>query len=148
MKIYIASSWKNQHGVEMLTSMLREQGYEVLSFIENNFGETHNHVTREFPFETWVNSPASDESFEFDTDGATKSDLVVYYGPSGKDACAELGAAWASKVPIFGLYAKGEDLGLMRKMVDVWFDRYYDLLKAIGLMAMARKHDQREGAAA
>ncbi len=35
MKIYIASSWRNQHAVEMLTSMLRVRGHEVLSFVEN-----------------------------------------------------------------------------------------------------------------
>lgn len=28
--IYIASSWKNQHAVQMLTSMLRRKGHEVL----------------------------------------------------------------------------------------------------------------------
>ena len=31
MRIYIASTWKNQHGVEMLTAILREKG--------NDFGE-------------------------------------------------------------------------------------------------------------
>lgn len=39
MKVYIASSWKNQHAVEMLTEKLRERGCEVLSFVENNNGE-------------------------------------------------------------------------------------------------------------
>jgi len=131
MKIYIASSWKNQHGVEMLTALLRQSGHEVISWVENNYGENHNHVTKIFPFEEWVNSTDADQSFLFDTDGATQSDLVIYYGPSGKDACAELGAAWASGVKILGLYAKGEDIGLMRKMVSIWFERYTDLLKHI-----------------
>lgn len=144
MKIYIASSWKNIHGVEMLTSMLREQGHEVVSFIENNFGETHNHVTKKFPFEEWVNTAESDQSFAFDTAGATQSDLVIYYGPSGKDACAELGAAWASSVPILGLYAKGEDLGLMRKMVRTWYDRYTDLLKAVYMLHLEQKSKSKE----
>lgn len=131
MKIYIASSWKNQHGVEMLTALLRAKGHTVISWIENNYGEDHNHVTRKFDFETWVKSPESDQSFKFDTDGATKNDLVIYYAPSGKDACAEVGAAWAAGVPIIGLYAKGEDLGLMRKMVIAWFNRYTDLLDVV-----------------
>jgi len=51
MKIYIASSWKNQHGVEMLTALLREKGHVVVSWVENNYGEEHNHVTKKFPFE-------------------------------------------------------------------------------------------------
>lgn len=133
MKIYIASSWKNQHGVEMLTALLREKGHEVISWIENNYGESHNHVTKEFPFEEWVNSEQANQSFVFDTTGATKSDLVIYYGPAGKDACAEMGAAWASDVPIIGLFAKGEDLGLMRKMVTKWYSRYMDLLNDLNL---------------
>ncbi len=115
----------------MLTNLLRVRGHEVASFVDNNYGEWHNHVTKKFDFEQWVNSPESNQSFEFDTKGATESDLLIYYGPSGKDACAEMGAAWAKNVPIFGLYAKGEDLGLMRKMVVRWFDRYTDLLDAI-----------------
>ena len=131
MKIYIASSWKNQHGVEMLTALLREKGHEVISWVENNYGENHNHFTKAFPFEEWVNSSEANQSFLFDTDGATQSDLVIYYAPSGKDACAELGAAWATGVPIIGLYAKGEDLGLMRKMVRKWYGRYTELLEAV-----------------
>lgn len=131
MKIYIASSWKNQHGVEMLTALLRGKGHEVISWVENNYGETHNHVTKKFSFEDWVNSDEANHSFTFDTTGATKSDLVIYYAPSGKDACAEMGAAWAAGIPILGLYAKGEDLGLMRKMAVAWFSRYTDLLNVL-----------------
>lgn len=134
MKIYIASSWRNQHGVEMLTELLREQGHQVISWVENNYGENHNHVTKKFSFEEWVNSSEADQSFIFDTDGATKSDLVIYYGPSGKDACAELGAAWSAGIPIIGLWAKGEDLGLMRKMVKKWYTRYTELLLAVDVI--------------
>lgn len=131
MKIYIASSWKNQHGVEMLTALLRAKGHEVVSWVENNYGETHNHVTKQFSFEEWVNSDEADQSFDFDTEGATRSDLIIYYAPSGKDACAEIGAAWGAGVPIIGLYAKGEDLGLMRKMVSQWYGRYTEVLNAV-----------------
>lgn len=131
MKIYIASSWKNQHAVEMLTAMLRENHHEVISWVENNYGENHNHVTKKFSFEEWVNSPEANQSLEFDTNGATKSDMVIYLGPSGKDACAEVGAAWAAGVPVIGLFAKGEDLGLMRKMMTKWYSRYTEVLTAV-----------------
>lgn len=127
MKIYIASSWKNQHAVEMLTSLLREKGHVVLSFVENNYGEGHS-AKKLMDFEEWVLTPQADKSFKYDTDGATKSDLVIYIAPSGKDAAAEIGAAWGAGVRIIGLYAKGEDFGLMRKMVEFWFERYDQLL--------------------
>jgi len=136
MKIYIASSWKNQHGVEMLTALLRDQGHEVISWIENNHEEWA--VVSNMGFDKWVNSEGGTRSFVFDTDGATKCDLLIYYAPSGKDACAELGAAWGAGVPIIGLYAKGEDLGLMRRMMQNWYHNYRDLLLAVSEFSHGR----------
>jgi len=127
MKIYIASSWRNEHGVVMLTRLLRDRGHSVDSWIENNYGEKHNHVTKALPFEEWVQSTESDQSFQFDTNGAITCDLFIYYGPAGSDAAAELGAAWASGIPCIGLSAKGDGLGLMRKMVK-WCISIWDLL--------------------
>ena len=139
MKIYIASSWKNQHAVEMLTALLRAENHEVISWVENNYGENHNHVTKKFDFETWVNSNESDLSFEFDTNGAMGCELFIYIGPSGKDAAAECGMCYGQRlagktIPMYALYAKGEDFGLMRKMFDKWFERYTDLLEAVSIL--------------
>jgi hypothetical protein len=136
MKIYIASSWKNVHAVEMLTALLRERGHEVLSFVENNHGENPNSAVNEragekpVPFDEWCASADGRRSFEYDTSGATQSDLVIYVGPSGTDAWAEVGAAWASGRAVLGLWAKGEPVGLMRRMVE-WFEDYRALLKAV-----------------
>lgn len=137
MKIYIASSWKNQHAVEMLTAMLRDRGHTVLSFVENNHGENPNASENEIahekpvPFDEWCMSPDGLRSFEYDTNGAMYSDLVIYISPSGKDAAAEVGMAFGRKLVILGLYAKGEDFGLMRRMMDAWFHHYTDLLEAV-----------------
>lgn len=133
MKIYIASSWKNQHAVEMLTDRLRDRGYEVLSFVENNHGENPDAKEKDkkpIPFDEWVWSESGRSSFKYDTDGATKADLVIYVAPSGTDAWAEVGAAWATGTPVLGLYAKGEQSGLMRRMVD-WVYDYRQLLVAV-----------------
>jgi nucleoside 2-deoxyribosyltransferase len=131
MKIYIASSWKNQHTVEMLTALLRERGHEVLSFVENNYGEGRA-AKKPMDFEKWVQTDKAWNSFTYDTNGATQSDIVIYISPSGLDAWAEVGAAWGCGKPvILGLYAKGESVGLMRKMVAAWFDNYKDLLNAV-----------------
>lgn len=130
LTVYIASSWKNEHGVTMLTHILREKGFHVISWIENNYGEHHNHVTKEFDFETWVNGPASEQSFEFDTYGAMNCDLFIYYGHGGKDAAAECGMAFGSKKckAMVALDNKNEDFGLMRKMFSVWFGKIDDLI--------------------
>lgn len=133
MKVYIASSWKNAHGVELLTAELRRVGCFVYSWVENNFREDHNHVTKKMDFDTWVNSLDSDQSFVYDISGARDCDIFIWYGPPGMDAAAELGVAYAIKLggsgkKIYGLWAKGEQLGLMRKMVDHWFGRAGDLI--------------------
>jgi len=135
MEIYIASSWKNQHAVEMLTLLLREAGHQVLSFVESSYGEGYA-SKKDFDFETWINSKDSDQAFEYDSHGAMTCDLLIYVGPAGKDAAAECGMCYGQRlkgrfIPMLALYAKGEDFGLMRKMFDGWYDRYSDLLKNI-----------------
>ena len=135
MKIYIASSWKNQHAVEMLTALLREKGHEVLSFVESSYGEGYA-IKKNFDFEAWVNSKDSEQAFEYDTHGAMNCELFIYLGNGGKDASAECGMCYGQRfagktIPMLALYAKGEDFGLMRKMFDGWYDRYGDLLGAI-----------------
>lgn len=135
-QIYIASSWKNQHAVEMLTLLLREKSFGVISWVENNYGENHNHTTGKFDFETWVNSEESDQSFYFDINGAMTCDLFIYVGPAGKDAAAECGMCYGQRlhgktIPMYALFAKGEDFGLMRKMFDKWFGRYTELIDEI-----------------
>jgi len=129
MKIYIASSWKNQHAVEMLTDILKSKGHEVVSFVEAAV-EAEGRDLR-FDVDEWIASEDGENKFIYDTNGATMSGLVVYIGPSGTDAWAEVGAAWSAGVRILGLWAKAEQAGLMRRMVD-WFTDYRELLNEIG----------------
>jgi hypothetical protein len=136
LTVYIAASWKHQLAVEMLTAVLRERGHEVRSFVENNHGEQKGHEAKHdgkpVPFEEWVWSPRGRKSFEYDTRGAAESNLVVYIGPSGMDAAAEVGVAWARGVRVLGLWAKGEGFGLMRRMIE-WSSSYQELLRAIDI---------------
>lgn len=130
MKIYIASSWKNQHSVEMLTALLRERGHEVKSWVEQNYGEGYG-AQKPMNFELWVHTESAQKSFDFDTTGAMECDTLIYIGPAGKDAAAECGMAYAKGVRMLALYAKGEDFGLMRKMFSRWYDHYTELLSDI-----------------
>lgn len=129
MQVYIASSWKNQHAVEMLTAALRKDGHQVHSFVEKAVSD-EGRTNIKFDFEQWIYSNDGLEKFVFDTNHATSSDLVVYVGPSGTDAWAEVGAAWGRGVKIYGLWAKGEPAGLMRHMIE-WFTDHKALLSAI-----------------
>ena len=134
MKIYISSSWRNQHAVEMLTKLLRDRGHSVKSWIENNFGEFHNHVTKKLDFETWVNSKESDQSFAFDITGAMDCDLHIYVSPGGVDCAVEIGASFAKAIPVIALMSKGDQFGLMRKVFKHVFTRYVDLISYISLL--------------
>jgi len=129
MIIYIASSWKNQHAVEMLTDILRGKGHKIISFVEKAVCD-EGRAEIAFDVVKWINSEDGQKKFDYDIAGATESDLVIYIGPGGTDAWAEIGAAYGSGVPIYGLWAKGEPAGLMRKMVR-WFGDYRELVKAV-----------------
>jgi len=83
-------------------------------------------------------SESGEEKFKFDTDSAMTSNLVIYIGPSGTDAWAEVGAAWAAGVPVLGLWAKGEQAGLMRRMVE-WFSSHHRLLGMVEEYRNARR---------
>jgi len=129
MKIYIAASWRHQYAVEMLTDLLEGYGHQVVSFVREaaDSGELRaDGVT----LEQWIDPEDGLRKFGFDTQGAMSADAVVYVGPSGTDAWAEVGAAWARGVPVLGLWAKGEPAGLMRRMV-CWFDDCHHLVAAL-----------------
>jgi hypothetical protein len=128
LKIYIASSWKNQHAVEMLTDRLRNKGHDVISFVEKAVSDEGRSGIR-FDVEAWIHSQEGLEKFTYDIHGATKADLVIYVGPSGTDAWAEVGAAFGAGVPIIGLWSKGEPAGLMRHMMARWFRDFRALLE-------------------
>lgn len=132
MRIYIASSWKNQHGVEMLTAILRNDGHEVVSWIENSYGEKLHEGYESM--RKWIHSENGEKAFKFDTGGALDCDLLILYTYAGSDAHAELALAWSRGIPVYGLYQKGYEFGLMSKMVSSWYDRYTDLVDAVKWM--------------
>lgn len=129
MKIYIAASWKHQHAVEMLTERLEQAGHVVLSWLREGRPEEAFLSRREL--EHFIYSEEGRRVFDFCAQSATGCDLVIYLGPSGCDAWAEVGAAYGRGVPILGLLAKSEEVGLMRLMIRSWHNSVQGLLKAV-----------------
>ncbi len=129
MQIYIAASWKHQHAVEMLTERLEERGHEVLSWLREGRPEEAFLSRREL--EHFIYSPEGRRVFDFCAGSATGCDLVIYLGPSGCDAWAEVGAAYGRGTPILGLLAKSEEVGLMRLMIRSWHSSVASLLEAV-----------------
>ena len=136
MRIYIAASWKHQHAVEMLTERLEQAGHEVLSWLREGRPEEAFLSQRELAH--FIHSDEGLRVFRFCAESATGADLLVYLGPSGCDAWAEVGAAYGRGVPILGLLAKSEDVGLMRHMVQMWHSSVEELMESVRLMALKR----------
>ncbi len=133
MRIYIAASWKHQHAVEMLTERLEDAGHQVLSWLRE--GRPEEAFLSRLELTSFIHSEEGRRIFDFCVESATRADLVVYLGPSGCDAWAEVGAAFGAGVPVLGLLAKAEDVGLMRHMVRCWFRSVTELLEDVAKRA-------------
>ena len=129
MNIYIAASWKHQHAVEMLTELLENNGDHILSWLREGRPEEAFLSKRELT--SFIESEDGKRVFDFCATSATTADLLIYIGPSGCDAWAEIGAAYGSGVAIFGLLAKNEEVGIMRHMIKSWFSSVNELLVAV-----------------
>jgi len=58
-------------------------------------------------------------------------DLLIFYTYAGNDAHAELALAFSKGTYVIGLRQKGYEVGLMSKMVNVWCDRYTEVLELV-----------------
>ena len=136
MRIYIAASWKHQHAVEMLTGHLEGNGHEVLSWLRE--GRPEEAFLSRLELTAFIRSEEGRRVFRFCAESATGADLVIYLGPSGCDAWAEVGAAYGAGVMVLGLLAKSEEVGLMRHMVRRWYRSVAELLAAVEEFAAKR----------
>ncbi|MDR2123697.1 MAG: hypothetical protein LBP38_01785 [Desulfovibrio sp.] len=132
MRIYIAASWKHQHAVEMLSELLENRGHGILSWLRE--GRPEEAFLSRLDLERFIRSEEGKRVFEFCASSVTGSDLVIYLGPSGCDAWAEVGAAYGCGVPVLGLLAKSEDIGLMRHMIRSWYSSVNELLEAVRIL--------------
>ena len=130
MNIYIASSFKNLHAVHLLRDQLVRQGHQVL-----DWSALAPPLPEGMPPETRRRLLDSDERgdiFSFCLDACLHSDLVIYLGPAGQDAAAEVGLAYAGNVPVLGLAGPLEAPGLiLTRCVKQWFTQAEALLASL-----------------
>lgn len=129
LKIYIAASWKHQHAVEMLTEMLEAEGHEILSWLRE--GRPEEAFLSNKDLDNFIKSDVGRKVFDFCVTSVTNADLIIYIGPSGCDAWAEIGAAYGMGKTIFGLKAKSENVGMMRHMIREWFSSVSELIESV-----------------
>ena len=132
LNIYIASSFRNIHLVHALMEKYSES---ALTFYDWTSKSKPLEGASSTEKRTWFDTDTGGEIFSFCKDAAHHTDLVIYLGDSGKDACIELGMAYASNIPIVGLAGSLEDVGLMLNgAVDVWVNTFDELLRGINTL--------------
>ncbi len=110
-KIYIASSFRHIHAVQLLAKNLREMGYEILDWTSKAaVPEGLNPAQRR----EWMDKDDNGGTvYAFCKMACTTADIVIYLGQSGQDAGVEIGMACAKNIPILGIRGPLESAGLM-----------------------------------
>jgi hypothetical protein len=127
MKLYIAASFKNLHAVHLLRDYLRERGHILLdwSSLAPPLPESMLPETRR----ALLDSDERGDIFDFCHKACRQAEAVIYLGPAGQDAAAEVGIAFASGVPVLGLAGPLEAPGLiLNRCVSRWFAQVGELL--------------------
>ncbi len=119
MKIYIASSARNMHGVQLLRDALVARGHQILDWTALA-PPLADHLSPEAR-RLALDSDERGEIFAFCAQACAEADLLIYLGPAGQDAACEVGMAYSAGVPVIGLAAPTEKPGLiLTRAVTTW----------------------------
>lgn len=134
LSIYIASSFRNLHAVDMLMHRLRESGHLVLDWTKLSAPLPSGLQPAER--RALLDSDARGRIFDFCAQACAGADLVIYLGPSGQDAACEAGMAFNAGVLVYGLPGPLEAPGLiLSRAVSRWFEDVDELLAAVEVFA-------------
>lgn len=126
MKIYVASSWRNERQPEVVEA-LRAAGHEVYDFKNPAPGDNGFHWTEvDGGWQSWtpetfrnaLNHPVAQTGFKKDMDALEQCDACVLVMPCGRSAHLEAGYAIGAGKPTAILLADGEP-ELMYKMARI-----------------------------
>lgn len=126
MKIYVASSWRNQLQPSVVTQ-LRSAGHEVYDFKNPEPGDNGFHWSEIDPdwkswgqeeFRSALNHPVAESGYGKDFDAMEWADAFVLVMPCGRSAHLELGWAIGAGKPAYILLDDGEP-ELMYRMATV-----------------------------
>lgn len=125
MKIYVASSWRNEHQPEVV-ARLRQAGHEVYDFrnpAEGNNGFGWRQIDDNWQgwspekFKAALSHPVAIEGFRFDFDAMKWAEACVMVLPCGRSASLEAGWFVGAGRPLYILLAEGEP-ELMFKLAE------------------------------
>ena len=134
MKIYVATSWKNEHATAVV-NRLRDLGHKVYDFREEAFSwesvKVPDQVTTDELMAALL-KPAAIEGYRRDMTALEQCDLCVLVLPSGKSAHLEAGYA-AGEDKFLVLYAPEPTTQpeLMYKFADIIVKNLPELSTAV-----------------
>lgn len=134
-KIYLATSWKNEHYNRVL-SLLRDYGHEVYDFREKDFAFSQLHPGDVEQLsaqdqQALLDHPNSDKAFQADMRGLADADVLVMLYPCGNDAHVELGWATAMGLVTYVYINEGYRVGLMDKIASKFVFNDQQLLEEL-----------------
>jgi hypothetical protein len=139
MKIYIASSWKNEAKAKVLASLLLLWGHEVDCFCDASTGRYVFHFSEVGPVDqidaiSFLQDERVQKAFIEDKKHIDWSDAVVMLHPCGKSSHLEAGYAKGSGKLLFmiGDFPKGE-FDVMYGFADGIFRELDELKNALGV---------------
>src|SRR6185503_4778051 len=116
MKIYVASSWRNERQSSVVAA-LRAEGHEVYDFKQPTPGDNGFHWTeidggwKEWTPERFVSAldhPIAQAGYKKDMDALEGCEVCVMVMPCGRSASLETGYAIGAGKPTFILLSNGE----------------------------------------
>jgi len=118
LKVYVASSWKNEHYPEMV-SALRQAGFDVYDFRDSSTRFRWDEVFE--PGQTYTAAsyrkalahPKSRVGYQGDLTALLNSDICVLCLPAGRSASWELGLAMGLRKGSIVYFPDGEQPDLM-----------------------------------
>lgn len=139
MKIYVASSWRNEHQPRVVAA-LRIDGHEVYDFRNppNGLGGfAWSDIDKDW--EDWtteqyikaLTDPIAEDGFNSDFEGMKWADCCVMVLPCGRSANTEAGWMKGAGKKVFVYSPVKQEPELMYKIHDGIFDNFPDLAAAI-----------------
>ncbi len=136
MRIYVASSWRNQHQPGVVAA-LRAAGHEVYDFRNPRPGDNGFHWSEIDPnWQNWtvaeyrdaLKHPLAEAGFASDYDAMNWADAFVGVAPFGRSASMEMGFAnGAGKLTVLYMPEPLGDWELMVKMFDYICIDFFEL---------------------
>ena len=139
MKIYLASSWRNQDQPTVARS-LSDEGYDVYDF-RNSSGGFYGFAWSEIDLDwrSWdytdyvraLDRPAAERSFNLNFAAMELADVFVLLLPCGRSAHLEAGWACGKGKPVYIVHPSGQEPELMAKMATAIVPDVHSLVKCL-----------------